>query len=233
MRRSIIYSYSKEQLKELIQKSNSILEIMREIGISDTGNGSRKILFRIIKEYGLEEELNELRIRTKTLQKKNLVPLKEKLTFEEMFCEDSKVARKEVKRHILKKNLIPYVCSECGNVGEWNGKKLSLQLDHINGVSNDNRLENLRFLCPNCHSQTETFCGRKAKVVKAKKEDLLEIERWKQIEESNIDFSKFGWGTELSKLFKISPQKTLVYVKKHYKDFYSSCYNYKKQKWVQ
>ena len=85
-------------------------------------------------------------------------------------------------------------------------------------------LENLRFLCPNCHSQTETFCGKKKKIVKAKKEELLEAKRWKQIEESNIDFSKFGWGTELSKLFKISPQKTLEYVKKHYKDFYNSCY---------
>lgn len=73
MKRSIIYSYSKEQLKELIQKSNSVLEIMREIGLSDTGNGSRKTLFRIIKEYELEEELNELRIRTKSLQKKNLL----------------------------------------------------------------------------------------------------------------------------------------------------------------
>jgi hypothetical protein len=46
----------------------------------------------------------------------------------------------------------------CGQGPEWNGKTLVLQLDHENGDCTDNRLENLRFLCPNCHSQTETFC---------------------------------------------------------------------------
>lgn len=48
----------------------------------------------------------------------------------------------------------------CENIGVWNGKKLSLQLDHINGDHSDNRLENLRFLCPNCHTQTETYCSK-------------------------------------------------------------------------
>lgn len=54
-----------------------------------------------------------------------------------------------------------YRCSICGNTGEWNSKKLVLQLDHINGIHNDNRIENLRLLCPNCHSQTDTFCGKR------------------------------------------------------------------------
>lgn len=52
---------------------------------------------------------------------------------------------------------------------EWNGKPLTLQLDHINGVNNDHRIENLRIICPNCHTQTETFCGKKAKGSKYKK----------------------------------------------------------------
>ncbi|HWJ21061.1 MAG TPA: HNH endonuclease [Gemmatimonadaceae bacterium] len=54
----------------------------------------------------------------------------------------------------------PLVCATCGNAGEWQGKPLTLQLDHVNGKYDDNRLENLRWLCPNCHSQTETFAGR-------------------------------------------------------------------------
>lgn len=56
-----------------------------------------------------------------------------------------------------------YKCACCGNTGEWNGRPLVLQLDHINGDNCDNRLENLRFLCPNCHSQTDTFAGRNCK----------------------------------------------------------------------
>ena len=60
---------------------------------------------------------------------------------------------------IRKHNLLEYKCSTC-NIDSWNGKKLVLELDHINWNHTDNRLENLRFLCPNCHSQTDTFRGR-------------------------------------------------------------------------
>ena len=54
----------------------------------------------------------------------------------------------------------PFRCALCGNEGEWCGQPLTLQLDHVNGRYDDNRLENLRWLCPNCHSQTPTFAGR-------------------------------------------------------------------------
>ncbi|PKV85946.1 HNH endonuclease signature motif containing protein [Streptomyces sp. TLI_146] len=56
---------------------------------------------------------------------------------------------------------VPYVCAECGNTGEWRGRPITLQIDHINGEWRDNRRENLRYLCPNCHALTETWCRRK------------------------------------------------------------------------
>jgi hypothetical protein len=67
--------------------------------------------------------------------------------------------RASVRKTIINDNLIPYKCNEC-EINDWNGKKLSLHLDHINGKNGDHRLENLRFLCPNCHSQTDTYTGK-------------------------------------------------------------------------
>lgn len=72
-----------------------------------------------------------------------------------------------LRKRLLAHGILDNSCSECGIGPEWNGKSLTLELDHINGINNDHRLENLRILCPNCHSQTSTFRGKnkKAQVV--------------------------------------------------------------------
>jgi 5-methylcytosine-specific restriction endonuclease McrA len=67
--------------------------------------------------------------------------------------------RASVRKEILKNGLLDYKCNSCG-IDQWNGKNISLELDHINGKRDDHRLENLQFLCPNCHSQTKTFRGK-------------------------------------------------------------------------
>ena len=64
-----------------------------------------------------------------------------------------------LKKQLVKEKLLEYKCSIC-SLKEWLNQPISLQLDHINGIRNDHRLENLRFLCPNCHSQSETYAGR-------------------------------------------------------------------------
>ena len=66
----------------------------------------------------------------------------------------------KLKNRLIKEGRIENQCSWCDITDTWNGKPIILHLDHVNGISNDHRLENLRLLCPNCHSQTDTWCGR-------------------------------------------------------------------------
>lgn len=71
-------------------------------------------------------------------------------------------SRRNVKLRLLRAGLLQNRCLQCG-LSEWLGKPLAIQIDHINGVPSDHRLENLRMLCPNCHSQTETYGRRNGK----------------------------------------------------------------------
>jgi Zn finger protein HypA/HybF involved in hydrogenase expression len=89
---------------------------------------------------------------------------KKTYNLEDVLVENSSYGSYKLKQKLLSKNILENKCSICDNSGEWCGKELSLQLDHINGINNDNRLENIRLLCPNCHSQTETFSGKRNKV---------------------------------------------------------------------
>ena len=81
-----------------------------------------------------------------------------------MFCENSSYRNRfYIKRRLIARG-VPEWCAICGLGSEWNGSPLVLQLDHANGVFDDNRPEILRLLCPNCHSQTDTYAGRASKV---------------------------------------------------------------------
>ena len=90
---------------------------------------------------------------------------------EEIFKENSLHTTQTAKNRILRNELIPYSCDnkKCFLHGKinpsWAGDGIVLHLDHKNGISNDHRLDNLRFLCPNCHSQTETYAGRNNKIM--------------------------------------------------------------------
>lgn len=82
------------------------------------------------------------------------------LTFDDILVENSSYSTYHLKMRLWENNLLDKKCSECGLGEEWQERPIALQLDHINGNSKDHRIDNLRILCPNCHSQTPTYAGK-------------------------------------------------------------------------
>lgn len=161
-RTSLVWSIPAEEFQNLLNTSNSFVDILIKIGL-DPYNGNHKTLNHRIKEEGFD--ISILEQNRKKNQEQHMKSLLEKRTYslENILVENSTLDRKNLKTKILEHNLLSYECCICKNKGEWLGKSISLQLDHINGINNDNRIENLRFLCPNCHSQTDTYCGKHRK----------------------------------------------------------------------
>jgi hypothetical protein len=95
----------------------------------------------------------------------------------DIFVRNSNADRGQVKRRLIQDLKWPYVCRRCNNfffedregVPFWFGKPVTLQLEHRNGNSSDNRIENLELLCPICHSQTDTYAGRNSLAARAKR----------------------------------------------------------------
>ncbi len=83
-----------------------------------------------------------------------------KVPLEEVLVEHSSYKRASLKARLFDEGLKARACELCGQGELWNGVTISLILDHVNGVYNDNRLENLRIVCPNCNAGLETHCGR-------------------------------------------------------------------------
>ncbi len=82
--------------------------------------------------------------------------------FYDIFCANSSISSTTVRHSIFRLKLFPLKCEIC-HLKSWMDNQIPLQVDHINGIWDDNRLENLRLICPNCHAQTDTYCGKNVK----------------------------------------------------------------------
>lgn len=149
-----IYKLSDEQFVELLKKSSTISEVLFKLGYTVKGNSwGYSQVKRRMDDLNLDYSI--FKGKSDVIKTTKLNNVKK----EDILKENCRHQRTVLRRYVIKNNLIPYKCAICGCT-EWQGKTLSLELDHINGVNNDNRLENLRFLCPNCHSQTSTYGSR-------------------------------------------------------------------------
>ena len=159
-----------EQVAKVVNDTKSAAEACRQLGLSTAGSATRFRKFLDDKQIDYSHWTGQLWSKGKTCLDDNR--LRKTKDISEIFTENSNASSHYVRKLILKRELKQYACEECGITGEWNNKPINLQLDHINGNRKDHRLENLRWLCPNCHSQTDTFCARNSNKQKVSDEEL-------------------------------------------------------------
>ena len=140
--------------RSLVNCCSTIGQILKYFELENRGGNSNTIKRRIEHE---NIDMSHITLGRDANRGRRFAPKKSDADF---FCKNSTANRHNVKQRIIRNSLIKYECSDCGLKELWNGKKIVLQLEHKNGINNDNRLENLTFLCPNCHSQTDTFSGK-------------------------------------------------------------------------
>lgn len=149
--------YTKEFLEPILKESRYWGEVFEKLGIIQGGANYFHIKNKI-KNYNLD--FSHFITKNKAIEIKKF---KYKLTEKELFVENCIHSRILVKKLIYEKNIFPIKCLFCGQDENWKGKKISLILDHKNGINNDNRLENLRLLCPNCNATLDTHCNKNNK----------------------------------------------------------------------
>lgn len=152
---AIIDNFTKEELEKIVKKSNSIKEVIDSLGYSTHSGDNNKTI---------KNRLAELDIDYSHFKHKKGIERNE----ENVFIKDSTASQATLRRWYIKGKYSPYICSVCGLEPFWQGKELTLILDHINGHNHDDRLENLRWVCPNCNQQLPTTGNRKKTSIIAK-----------------------------------------------------------------
>ncbi len=141
---ALIDNYSEEEFKQIVQNSKSIKEVIDKLGYATHSGNNNKTVKSRIEKYNIDISHFTTVINKIDRNENNI------------FIQDSTASQATLRRWYIKGNYTPYKCSICGLEPIWQGKELTLILDHINGHNHDDRLENLRWVCPNCNQQLDT-----------------------------------------------------------------------------
>ena len=152
-----IYNIKDEDFIEIIKNSKNWTEILKKCGYNNLGN-NKTVLKRCqklnIDISHLPSGQGDSRHKGKSFKK---------YTIEEILVENSQYSNgSDLKNRLIKEKDFQYKCYNC-NLTEWMGKPIPIELEHINGIHTDNRIENLTFLCCNCHALTDTYKGKNVK----------------------------------------------------------------------
>ena len=184
---------------ELASKCTNINQILRILGKKST-NEYYKQINRILEEKGVDTSHFIENERYSVLSK-------EKIPINKLLVSGSTIGSSKLRDRILNERIKEHRCERCKRT-EWEGESIPLQLHHINGDRTDNRIENLQLLCPNCHSLTDNYCGRKLKKVKEKH---YSTKSSKIISKEQLinDLKDFGSFKAVGEKYKVS-DKTIV-----------------------
>jgi hypothetical protein len=182
---------------QLIKGSQSRTDFFRKIGSSPRGAKFATLNKRIKK---LNLDISHFQSGGKVNGDKSAMTQEKSLSTIFIYGSNSKTS--QLKSYIHKFNLKKYICEECENKGQWQGRNLVLELHHIDGDICNNQLTNLQFLCPNCHSQTNNFAGSKRKIKSFCKKCGESVSRRsksqcckKCVDRKNIQKTKINWPT--------------------------------------
>lgn len=155
---SIVWSIPKNELENMVKNSNSLSKVLKYCGLINKGGN-----YRTLKRRLDEEDIDYSHIKMGIDSNKDRKIPKKRKSLSEVMTKDSTYSRGSLKKRLLQKGILENRCFICDQPPYHNGKDLVMILDHINGISDDHRLENLRLLCPNCNIQQETFAGKRNK----------------------------------------------------------------------
>jgi 5-methylcytosine-specific restriction endonuclease McrA len=147
--------YSEEQVRAAVADPLSYAEVLRRLGLRAAGGNHRTIRRYVEEVWRIPVDHFDAQRARRSGAPVRAVPLADVLV------QRSTYHRGHLKRRLLEEGLKRRECEICGQGGIWRGHRMSLVLDHINGVHDDHRLENLRILCPNCNATLDTHCGRR------------------------------------------------------------------------
>lgn len=142
-------------LSDAVARSSSAAEVLRLLNLRAAG-GNYTALKQACARFQLQLPTYDRTASAATARSMAMVP------WNKIFRRNSTyLNRNRIKRLLIESRIVLNECSRCSLPPLWNGEPLTLQLDHVNGIYNDNRVKNLRLLCPNCHTQTPGYAGRK------------------------------------------------------------------------
>lgn len=156
--------YTDAQLISAVESSTSIRQVLAKIGLVEAG-GNYSITKRQIERL----KLNTTHFSGRRWRRGNSVPPVPPKPISEILQKGTNYQSYKLKKKLFAEKLKLAKCEKCGSI-EWLGVPIPLELDHINGDPTDNRIENLRILCPNCHALTSTYRGRGKKLTKCRDE---------------------------------------------------------------